>query len=273
MIRQTGHLSPIFLIAVLSLLGGCEKPPPGMVYIASGYFQMGTDQVDTEDMAIEVGFPNPWYEDEHPLRKIKLPGFHIDQFEVTNEKYKEFVIATKRHPPQDWMNGTYPQEKAHYPVIYVNWYDADAYCRWMGKRLPNEEEWEKAARGPEGLEYPWGNTFNPKMARIATASVMYSSPGPVGELADGKSPYGVYDMIGNVWEWTDAFYNAYPGNNAVNEKFGKQLRVTRGLSFMSVGHFGAEEYLKVAAIVSRPSFRSFDFPTSRLGDVGFRCAK
>ena len=127
MIQKIIYVLPVLLVAVLYLLGGCQKTPPGMVYITSGYFQMGTDQVDTNDMAIEVGFPNPWYEDEHPLRKIKLPGFHIDQFEVTNQKYKEFVIATKRHPPQDWMNGTYPQEKAHYPVVYVNWYDADDF--------------------------------------------------------------------------------------------------------------------------------------------------
>jgi formylglycine-generating enzyme required for sulfatase activity len=260
------------LVAAL-LLPGCEKPPPDMVKIPSGPFLMGTDRVDSEQHAIEVGFPHPWYEDEHPLRKLRLPAFFIDQHEVTNEKYLPFVRGSNRHPPQNWSGGTYPAEKAKHPVVYVSWYDADAYCRWSGKRLPTEEEWEKAARGPDGLDYPWGNEFEPRKARMATGSVMFNTPGPVGGFEMGKSPYAVYDMIGNVWEWTDGWYEPYPGNTAVNENFGQKLRVTRGLSFMSVGHFGGEEYMEVAAIVARASFRSYDYPTSRLGDVGFRCAQ
>ena len=261
------------LTVALFLLPACEKTPPDMVRVSSGYFMMGTDEVDVDELAIEVGFPHPWYEDEHPGRKVNLPTFTIDRFEVTNRQFAEFVSATNRHPPEDWPNGHSTPEKADYPVVFVSWHDADSYCRWAGKRLPIEAEWEKAARGTDGRKYPWGDTFDPKRAKIATGSVMFSTPGAVGHYEDGKSPYGAYDMIGNVWEWTDSWYQPYPGNTATNERYRQQLRVTRGLSFMSVGHFGGDEYTGVASIVARASFRSFDFPTSRLADVGFRCAK
>ena len=269
----TQHLA-MYLSAILIIsIPACQKTPPGMILIPSGYFLMGTDEVDSDLEAMDVGFPTPWYEDENPLHKVHLPTFYIDQYEVTNAKYHKFVKATNRHPPQDWMNGGHPPEKADFPVAFVNWYEADAYCRWIDKRLPTEAEWEKAARGTNGQKYPWGDVFNPRFANVSSGAVMFAQSRAVGQYQSGKSPYGVYDMIGTVWEWTDSWYQPYPGNTSINEKFGMMLRVSRGLSFMSVGHFSGNDYLKVASIVARASFRSFDFPTSRLADVGFRCAK
>ncbi|MBI3609897.1 MAG: SUMF1/EgtB/PvdO family nonheme iron enzyme [Nitrospirae bacterium] len=254
-------------------LTGCEKKPAEMVRVPAGEFLMGTDEADADNEALEFGLPHPWYEDEHPLHRVNLPAFYIDAYEVTNEKYKRFVDAVKRPLPDDWMNGTYPEGQARFPVAYVTWFDADEYCRWAGKRLPTEEEWEKAARGPDSFKYPWGNLFNPAPAHISKGPVMFASAVAVGQYERGKSPYGAYDMIGNVWEWTAGWYQPYPGNEAKNENFGRVFRATRGLSFMGIGHYPPDAYMKVAAIIARASFRSYDYPNSRLTDLGFRCAR
>jgi formylglycine-generating enzyme required for sulfatase activity len=256
------------------VLSSCHPspPPPGMVLIPAGPFLMGTDDVDTDQEALSVGFPHPWYEDEHPLRTIDLPAFYIGQYEVTNDDYQEFVTAGYRAPP-DWVKGAFPQGRAAFPVVYVSWYEAMDYCHWRQMRLPTEAEWEKAARGPKGLKYPWGETFDPARANIATGPSLAGSTRAVGQYDAGKSPYGVYDMIGNVWEWTDSWYQPYSGNRAVNENFGTTYRVNRGLSFMSIGHIPADQALQVESIIARASFRSYDYPSSHVADVGFRCAK
>lgn len=265
--------SAILSFGLLLGLSACQKKPGDMVRVPAGEFLMGTDDVDAENEALEYGLPHPWYEDEHPLHRVNLPSFFIDAYEVTNERYKKFVEATRHPLPDDWTNGTYPAGKEKFPVAYVNWFDADAYCRWAGKRLPTEEEWEKAARGPDSLKYPWGNFFGAAPANIAKGPVMAAASVAVGQYEGGKSPYGAYDMIGNVWEWTDSWYLPYPGNEARNENFGRVFRSTRGLSFMGVGHYPGEAYTKVASIIARASFRSYDFPNSRLTDLGFRCAR
>ena len=244
-----------------------------MVYVPAGEFLMGTNETDSEELALEHGLPRPYYEDEQPLHRVNLPAFLIDLYEVSNKQYKEFIETNDRRDPDDWKSGNYPESKAMFPVVYVNWFDADAYCRWKGKRLPTEAEWEKAARGDEEWLYPWGNQFEPAPAHIARASVMIASATDVGKYPSGKSPYGAYDMIGNVWEWTDSWYRAYHGNPSRNENFGQIHRVTRGLSFMSVGHYPKEDYQEAVSIIARTSFRSYDYPTSRLADLGFRCAR
>mgnify|MGYP001592978724 CR=1 FL=1 len=271
---------PVFIIGSAVLLFGllfgpaaCERKPDGMVRVPGGEFLMGTDDVDADNEALEHGWPHPWYEDEHPLHRVNLPSFFIDAYEVTDEQYKKFLDAAPRPLPDDWANGTYPEGKARFPVIYVNWFDAEAYCRWANKHLPSEEEWEKAARGPDGLKYPWGDLLSPAPAVIAQGPVMIASAVAVGQFEGGKSPYGAYDMIGNVWEWTNSWYMPYPGNGARNKDFGRVFRVTRGLSFMSVGHYSGEAYTQIASVVARASFRSYDFPDSRLADRGFRCAQ
>lgn len=246
-----------------------------MVRVPAGSFVMGTNEVDTAGEAIEFGLPEPFYSDEHPELHAHLKEFFIDRYEVTHERYKKFVDATGHAAPQDWSDGRFPPERAAHPTLFVSWYDANDYCRWAGKRLPTEAEWEKAARGPDGWRYPWGDAFKPENANISTDASLFGTVKPVGSYEAGKSPYGTYDMIGNVWEWTDSWYEPYPNhpNPTTNERFGTGLRVVRGLSFMSVGHFGADSYGRVLSILARASFRSFDAPTSRLGDLGFRCAK
>ena len=144
-----------------------------------------------------------------------------------------------------------------FPVVYITWNDADAYCKAQGKRLPTEEEWEKAARGTEGFIYPWGNEWQDGMS-----NTYESGPGKavaIGEFND-VSPFGVHDMLGNVQEWTASWYSSYKGNPKRDPKSGQTLRVVRGLASRYRGKMG------------HLYDRSAQQPNA-LYDFGCRCAK
>ncbi|MEP7199466.1 MAG: SUMF1/EgtB/PvdO family nonheme iron enzyme, partial [Chloroflexota bacterium] len=151
------------------------------------------------------------YGENHEIRNIARP-FHIGKYPVTNQQYKRFVDATKQAVPADWdkENRTYPLGKVNHPVVHVTKNDAEAYCKWAGKRLPTEEEWERAARGIDGREYPWGNEFDKDKTNTQESGIGGTSP--VGVFLNGASPCGALDMVGNVWEWTA---NQYDKNSFV----------------------------------------------------------
>lgn len=130
-----------------------------------------------------------------------LPAFYIDVYPTTNRDYGRFVTATGHAPPTHWMNGGCADELLDHPVVFVTWHDAAAYAAWAGKSLPSTHQWEKAARGVQGMTYPWGNSPTP-----AKCNCRESGPGttsPVDRYHSGTSPFGVYDMCGNIWEWCD----------------------------------------------------------------------
>ncbi len=137
------------------------------------------------------------------------PTFYIDKYPVTNERYKKFLDATGYGiphlnadwaKPYNWRNRTYPKGKANHPAVLVSWQDVVAYCRWAGKSFPRETQWEKAARGTHGRIYPWGNEYS--SGRCNSYHEGLEKTTPVDKYPKGVSPFGCYDMAGNVWEWT-----------------------------------------------------------------------
>lgn len=232
---------------------GAEAPtaPPVhemMVEIPAGEFTMGNDAGD---------------DDEKPAHTVTLEAFEIDLFEVTNAEFAKFVEATgyqteaEKAGEAGWR--AYAEGKDNHPVVKVTWNDANAYCQWLGKRLPTEAEWEKAARGTDGRTYPWGNEWDPAKANVKESG--FRGTIAVGSLGEGASPYGVFDMAGNVWEWTADWYQAYPGSTYQSEYFGEKFRVTRGGGWF-------QEADKVTTFN-----RSATDPKAANDDLGFRCAR
>lgn len=224
---------------------------------------MGSNEADKEAKAMQYGDSKPWYANEKPARKVALKEFYIDRHEVTHAKYLEFIKATKNKQPDYWQNGAYPANSDNYPVVMVDWHDAKAYCEWKGRRLPTEAEWEKAARGTDGRRFPWGEEFDIKKANAIGA---YKGLVPVGSFESGKSPYGAFDMAGNVQEWVEDGYKPYPGNDFDDKDYGETRKVVRGGGWGGMGHYSLQVYLRTA-------FRNSAPPNGRYNDVGIRCAK
>jgi formylglycine-generating enzyme required for sulfatase activity len=219
-----------------------------MVEIPAGEFTMGNDAGD---------------DDEKPAHTVTLEAFEIDMFEVTNADFAKFVEETgyqtevEKAGEVGWRR--YTEGRDNHPVVKVTWNDADAYCQWAGKRLPTEAEWEKAAKGEEGLLYPWGNEWDP--AKANTKESGFRGTVQVGSFPEGVSPYGVFDMAGNAWEWIADWYQAYPDSTYQSEYFGERFKVTRGGGWFQ------------AANLVTASNRSATDPSAANDDLGFRCAR
>jgi len=267
------------------------EPPDGMVWIPAGEFHMGTPD-GGNGLA-----------DERPERLVFLHSFFLDRFEVTNQDYAGFVDLTGYRAPANnnpastiWDGPVPPPGIAKHPVVNVSWDDAEAYCRWSGKRLPTEAEWEKAARGTDGRHYPWGNDWDRTKANSASywagRTVEFQSGAdwdafwlkgdgarlakekgingeiltmPVGSFPDAVSPYGVHDLAGNVAEWVQDWYdpNYYrqaPLSNPPGPERGA-IKSMRGGSWLK------------PAISMRTSDRDWGIMDSRPSGTGFRCAK
>jgi formylglycine-generating enzyme required for sulfatase activity len=227
-----------------------------MVVVPAGWFLMGS--LDPADQG-----------DERPQRKVYLDAFSIDAVEVTNERYGSFVRATGHQwPPNPYGKGTVADTDriGSLPVVQVTWHDASDFCRWAGKRLPTEAEWEKAARGTDGRRFPWGaERPTPDHATFGREWDGDSTMRSVGIMPDGHSPHGVMDMAGNVREWVADWYHPeyYAGAPARNPQGPDDgiLKVIRGGSW----HNQANE-LRVTA-------RQKGGFALKTDGVGFRCAR
>lgn len=186
-------------------------------------------------------------------QKVTLAAFYIDTYEVTNRKYKEFVNATKRREPRGWFIYGYKKDETEHPITLVSFKDAEEYCRWAGKRLPTEEQWEKAARGADGRRYPWGMEWDRERANTSLSGIVGTAP--VGSYPGGKSLVGAQDMSGNLWEWTSSDFNDPFSKATVKAK------VVRGGSW-GLTHRFASTYFRVGYN-----------PTTVINNIGFRCAR
>ncbi|MCJ7623480.1 MAG: formylglycine-generating enzyme family protein, partial [Anaerolineaceae bacterium] len=212
-----------------------------MVYVPPGEFIMGSTDEEIDDIYnecyddMEMPCQREWFESELPAHNVYLDAFWIDQTEVTNKKYLMCMQAGGCIPLMS--NESYGRDRYfgnsiydNFPVVYVDWYMASAYCEWAGRRLPTEAEWEKAARGTDGRIYPWGNEL--PNAGLLNFSYDQDDTTEVGSFPAGASPYGALDMAGNVQEWTAdwydvGYYSTSSTENPQGPSSGKN-RVTRG---------------------------------------------
>jgi formylglycine-generating enzyme required for sulfatase activity len=220
-------------------------PPPAplepeLILIPAGEFLMGSDPKKDEDAR----------DNEKPQHTLYLPDYYLAKTPVTNAQYAAFVEASGHGRPRHWEGRKPPSGKEDHPVVYVSWRDAVDYCNWLAEvtgkayRLPSEAEWEKAARGTDGRIYPWGNGRDPKRCNSWEGGRQETTP--VGAYSQGASPYGLLDMVGNVWEWTqtlwgkerdkpDFKYPYKPDDGRENLKAGNDVRrVFRGGSWRSL---------------------------------------
>lgn len=190
------------------------------VAIPAGEFWMGSE---TEGDA-----------DERPLQRVNVPAFSIARTPVTNVQYLEFVRATGHAAPGHWADGNLPPHLEQHPVTYVDWFDANAFAKWIGARLPTEAEWEKAARGQSASIFPWGNGEPDATRANYNANIRTTSP--AGQFPAGASEYGLLDMAGNVWEWVSSLYTVYPyqADDGREETDSEGKRVVRGGSYIHV---------------------------------------
>ncbi len=245
-------------------------PKDDMVLVPAGEFIMGSDRTVDRNA----------YRSELPQRRVYLDAFEIDKYEVSNLQYLKFVLATGRNPQLDWRydGGNFQEAMAHHPVMHVTWHDADAYCRWSGKRLPTEAEWEKAARGTDGRLFPWGSEqAGPTRANFGRTGLsgpvrdrperllLYPPLIAVDKYDNAVSPYGLYQTIGNVAEWVSDwyapdYYKSAPNRNPKGPEHGTQ-KAFRGGGWMD------------STTTMRVAMRNGTDPNTRINWMGFRCAK
>lgn len=230
-----------------------------MASIPGGEYKIGLDAKRIKWVKKNIGGSEDDFKASVPKHTVKLKAFGIDKYEVTNQQYEKFIRAKNHQAPKGWRGDTYRKGQDDYPVVNVSWADAAAYCKWKGKRLPTETEWETAAAGVKGLLFPWGRKF--KAIRANTLKERFRALTITGRYEKGMSKFDCYDMAGNVWEWTAGTYQAYPGSSLSLGEAEQNMRVVRGGSF------------KVKPFMVTTVYRKGLKADGIYADVGFRCAR
>ncbi len=201
-----------------------EKDGSLMLYVPAGTFLMGNEK-----------------------ESVEVDAFHIDKNPIINAQYKKFMEETGYNEPAFWNDNRF--NSPNQPVVGVSWDDAVAYTKWSGKRLPKEREWEKASRGTDGREFPWGNTKPDKDHAVFNLDISTGTPAIIETHLLGVSAYGCNDMSGNVWEWCQEWYTVW------------KYRVVRGGSW--INHM----------YILKCAYRSCSVPSGKDNNVGFRCVR
>ena len=244
-----------------------ESPQDGMVmvYVPEGEFEMGTSDEQRDHWIEKYGWDPDWNYNEQPIHTVYLDAFWIDRTEVTNGQYALCVAEGACQEPSSSESAKRTSyygnpEFQDFPVVYVDWYMAKAYCAWAGRRLPTEAEWEKAARGTDGRTYPWGEGIDSTLANYGGTDCKDCDTTAVGSYLTGASPYGALDMAGNVWEWVaDEYDNRYylnsPSENPPGPSFDGTMRVYRGGPWNGTTNTtrSATRYRRRADYTDRPS--------------------
>jgi gamma-glutamyl hercynylcysteine S-oxide synthase len=250
------------------------KPPAGdptdMIKIPTAEFHFKVQGIEVEgsdDIGVDVQYP--WENSPRRFHShvMQINSFWIDKYPVTNEQFKKFLDATHYHPKddlnflRDWSNGNYPAGWDNKPVTWVSLEDARAYASWAGKRLPHEWEWQYAAQGTDGRIYPWGNEWNADAVPVPDKSRTMRGPDAVSAHPKGASPFGVIDLVGNVWQWTEEFQDEHTVGG-----------ILRGGSYYQPQ--GSIWYFPQAYKLSQHGKLLMMAPSiDRSGALGFRCAQ
>ena len=255
-----------------------------MILIPGGTFMMGSSSEQIHSLLRDFeGVQIDAFRPEIAQRQVTLDDYYIDQYEVSYRLYQKFLEVTGRPQPKYWNDERF--HRPNNPVLGVTWYEADAYCKWAGKRLPTEAEWEKAARGSQSYIYPWGNDWDSQAANTASywsghpftslaswSNWMQTSQAQknagtveVGSLPRGKSPYGVYDLAGNVSEWVSDWFLPYESQLVTIQN--PQGPATGNMKIHRGGSWSVSE------MFARSTYRARGKPDTTSPYIGMRCAK
>jgi gamma-glutamyl hercynylcysteine S-oxide synthase len=247
-----------------------EITPEGMIEIPATRYVMEVNGIEIEggeNPGVDVQMPGEDIARRHHHFVVDITKFYMDKYPVTNKQFKEFLSATYYTPVdtinflKDWKKGLYPKGWDNKPVTWVDIEDARAYAKWAGKRLPHEWEWQYAAQGSDGRLYPWGNDWRSSAIPVQDTGYQLRGPDDVSAHPLGKSPFGIEDMTGNVWQWTDEYVDAHT-----------KAAIIRGGSYYQPQ--GSYWYFPQAYKLSEHGkYLLMSGGQNRAGTLGFRCVK
>ena len=256
--QQYGFPAPLYL----------DEHPQKKIHLAAfkiDAYEVTNVQYKAYIFATKRMLPHAWMNNGYAVTEERMQELDVEKLRVLAADHIRLDMDTRAMDKAALIKAIVAKQKSfdRLPVGNVSWFAAESFCQWRNGRLPTEAEWEKAARGPEGLEYPWGNEWDPAITNTGDDAEWEEGIAPVGSYPRNKSVYGAFDMSGNVWEWVADWYEPYEGSSYQTVAFGKRNRVIRG-GGGGEGHYAISYFFRGAT-------RQFAEPEMESDDVGFRC--